>query len=470
MTREISSDLAIIGSGPAGYYAAIQAAKLGKKVVLVEKKKIGGACLHYGTIPSKTLREAILELSGFHNRELFRGEPAREISPKKLVWRLQQVILKEEEIMQRRIQKNGILLVQGRAEFADPHHLQIYDEEGKIEACVTSDFFIIATGSCPNHPLAIPFEEKTILDSNQLLELEEIPESLIILGGGVIGSEYACYFSLLGTQVFLIDQKRQMLPFLDSEIGAHLQSALTDIGLSFYGERVPEKITCLGEKVEVTFTEGESLTASALFCALGRVPHLEGLGLDKLALQCTERGFLSVNALFQTSLPHIYAVGDVIGHPALASTAMEQGRVAARYACGKKNAFSSPFHPIGIYTIPEISSYGHSEDQLKEMNVRYEVGRAYYYEISRSHISCNETGLFKILFHPETLTILGIHIIGKGATEVIHIGQVAMSFNAPLSYFVEHVFNYPTYAEGFRIAALNGLNKLKHSPSKLLYR
>lgn len=461
--EELKAEMVIIGSGPAGQKAAIQAAKLGKKVYVVEKEADpGGSCLYSGTIPSKSLREAILDLTGFYERSFYaREEDVREISINDLNYRLHKVIDEERGIIYRQFKKNDIELLQGTARFENPHKLIIVDRELNIKYQVHSDYFIIATGSKPRNPTNVPFDKKVILDSTTLLSIDRVPETLIVLGGGIIGSEYASFFAALGTEVTVIDKKDHMLPLLDSEIGIHLQTALTDIGLKFKGKKEPEEILKVDNHAFVRFTDKTTLQADALLYALGRVANVDSLQIENAGIAINSRGYVPVNALFQTTTPHIYAVGDVIGGPCLASTSMEQGRLAARHAFGSETHHFPTFYPIGIYTIPEISCCGYTEDELKQMGYHYEVGRAYYYEIARSHIVGSNVGMFKILFHAETLEILGVHVIGQGATEVIHIGQLAISFRARIDYFVDQVFNYPTYAEGYRIAALNGINKIK---------
>lgn len=260
----------------------------------------------------------------------------------------------------------------------------------------------------------------------------------------------------------MVDKRAHLLPLLDAEIGLHLQKALHSIGLQVIGNQEPAQIRRVDEGVEVICKDGTRLQAEMLLYALGREANVDHLEIEKAGVELDRRGYIPVNALFQTVQSHIYAAGDVIGPPALASTSMEQGRLAARHAFGVETHHFPTFYPIGIYTIPEISSCGYTEDQLKAFGFRYEIGRAYYYEIARNQIVGNDPGMFKILFHAETLEILGIHIIGRIATELIHIGQIAMSFHAKIDYFIDQVFNYPTYAEGYRIAALNGFNKVKH--------
>lgn len=461
--ENIEVDFTVIGSGPAGQKAAIQAAKLGKRTLVIERDlEPGGGCLYTGTIPSKTFREAIVDLTRFYDRHFEGKEYVRpEVTFDELNARLFEVTKEQRSLIARQFKKNGIRLIEGSARFENPHTMIVVDSEFKLKYQIKSEIFIIATGSNPRHPKDITFDNHVILDSTTLLQIGKIPETMIVLGGGIIGSEYASFFSALGTEVTVIDRKEHMLPFLDEEIGIHLQTALTNIGLKFLGNKEPEEVKNIDGKAYVKCKDGTELWADTLLYALGRTANVESLHLENIGILPDVKGYIPVNVLFQTVIPHIYAVGDVIGGPCLASTSMEQGRLAAKHACGgQTNRFPSVY-PIGIYTIPEISSCGYTEEELKAMGFHYEVGRAYYYEIARSHIVGSNTGLFKILFHSETLEILGVHVIGRGATEVIHIGQMAMSFHAHIDYFIDHIFNYPTYAEGYRIAALNGINKIK---------
>jgi len=461
--EELSVDICVIGSGPAGQKAAIQAAKLGKTVVVIEKGiEPGGQCLYFGTIPSKSLREAIIDLTRFNERGFFVDDVApSEVTFDMLNNRLAKVIDEERSMVHRQFKKNNIRLVQGLARFENPHTLIVVDNDYRLFMQLKAEKFIIATGSQPRNPNNITFDNEVILDSTRLLGLKTVPKSMIVLGGGIIGSEYASFFAALGTDVTIIDKRDHLLPLLDSEIGIHLQTALTDIGLKFLGNKIPDEIQRVGDRAFVKFTDGLTLEADVLLYALGRTACVGSLHIENAGINLDDKGYIHVNPLFQSSAPNIYAVGDVIGGPCLASTSMEQGRLAARNACGAETRDFPEFYPIGIYTIPEISSCGYTEDQLKALGFRYEVGRAYYYEIARSHIVGSNLGMFKIIFHSETLEILGIHVIGRSATEVIHIGQVAMSFRAKIDYFIDQVFNYPTYAEGYRVAALNGLNKIK---------
>jgi NAD(P) transhydrogenase len=462
--RQLKVDLVVIGSGPAGQKAAIQAAKFGKKVVVVEARSDpGGVCLNTGTIPSKSLREAILDLTDYYERSFYgRKESPREVTISDLNFRLNKVLTEERTMIRRQFKKNGIELIHGWGHFVDSHTVHVTNEARQLKWVLNSDYFLIAVGSRPRNPETVPFDEDVILDSAQLLNLHRVPKSMIVLGGGVIGSEYASFFAALGTKVTVIDKRDHMLPLLDAEIGIHLQTALSDIGLQFRGNCRPEKIERINDRAHVTFKDGSTAEAEILLYALGTEANVGPLQLHNVGVHVNERGYITVNQLFQTSQSHIYAVGDVIGGPCLASTSMEQGRLAARHAFGAKIHHFPTFFPLGIYTIPEISTCGYTEEELNAFGFRYEVGRAYYYEIARSHITGSNTGMFKILFHAETGEILGVHVIGRGATEVIHIGQVAMSFNAHIDYFIDQVFNYPTYAEGYRVAALNGCNKIKH--------
>jgi len=461
--EEVSVDMVVIGSGPAGQKAAIQGAKLGKNVLVLDKlNEPGGNCVYSATIPSKTLREAIIDLTRFNERHFTKEDyQIGDVTIPTLNNRLQKVIDEEKNMVVRQLKKNNIRILFGTARFENPHTLMLIDAEYRITHQIKSEFFVVATGSKPRTPANVPFDNEVILDSTSLLRVSKVPKTLIVLGGGIIGAEYASFFAALGTEVTIIDKKDHILPMLDSEIGIHLQTALTDIGLRFLGKKEPESIIRQGDRACVTFKDGTKLEADALLYALGRVANVSSLELDNTGIKINDRGYVPVNPLFQTIVPNIYAVGDVIGGPCLASTSMEQGRLAALHAFGAQTHYFPSLYPIGIYTIPEISSCGYTEEELVEMGYHYEVGRAYYYEIARSHIVGSSVGMFKILFHAETLEILGVHIIGRAATEVIHIGLMAIGFRAKINYFIDQVFNYPTFAEGYRIAALNGVNKIK---------
>ncbi len=361
----------------------------------------------------------------------------------------------------RQFKKNDIRFVQGNARFESPNLLLIMDREYRICYQIKAKKVLIATGSKPRNPTNIPFDNEVILDSTRLLGINNVPETMLVLGGGIIGSEYASFFAALGSEVTIIDKREHILPLLDHEIGIHLQTALTNIGLKFLGNKEPEEIKRIDNKAYVKFKDGSEITSDVLLYALGRIANVDGLHIENAGLSLGSHGYIPVNALFQTAVPSIYAIGDVIGGPSLASTSMEQGRLASLHACGEETHYFPSFYPVGIYTIPEISCCGYTETQLRDLGYHYEVGRAYYYEIARGHITGSNVGMFKILFHAETLEILGVHIIGRSATELIHIGQIASGFRAKIDYFIDQIFNYPTYAEGYRVAALNGFNKIK---------
>lgn len=462
--QEHYADVVIIGSGPAGQKGAIQASKLGKSVIVIDRDPHpGGASLNSGTIPSKSLREAIIDLTEFYKKSFYAQEQTvRSVSINDLNYRLGIVLDAQRQNLRRQFEKNKINLLQGHATIENPTEVRVTDADGRLLHRIRCEFILIACGSKPRNPQNIPFDQERVLDSTRLLSIDHVPKTLLVLGGGIVGSEYASFFAALGTEVTVVDKRDHLLPLLDREIGLHLQKALSAIGLKVVGNTEPEEIRKIEEGVEVVCKDGKILHAEMLLYALGRVANVDHLGIDKAGITVDKYGYIPVNPLFQTVTPNIYAAGDVIGAPALAATSMEQGRLAMRHACGAQTHYFSSFYPIGIYTIPEISSCGYTEEQLQALGFHYEVGRAYYYEIARNQIVGNDPGMFKILFHAETLEILGIHIIGRGATENIHIGQVAMSFNARIDYFIDQVFNYPTYAEGYRIAALNGFNKVKH--------
>jgi NAD(P) transhydrogenase len=461
--EEIRADYVVIGSGPAGQKAAIAAAKLGKKVVIVEKDSFpGGASLNSGTIPSKSLREAILDLTDFYHKNFYGQQAKRKAaSVNDLNFRLHKVLEDQRKILMRQIEKNGILLLAGTASFEDPKTIAVLSANSEVLYRISFSFCLIATGSRPRNPVYVPFDREKIFDSTTLLSIDHVPKTMLVLGGGVIGAEYASFFAALGTEVTVLDKKECLLPLLDKEIGLCLQTALNSLGLKMIGGKEVKKVAKSCNFVTVECSDGSEFMADMLLYALGRQANVESLQIERIGITLNAHGYIPVNELFQTDCPHVYAAGDVIGGASLASTSMEQGRLAASHAFGAKTHHFPAFYPIGIYTIPEISSCGYTEDQLQNLGFRYEIGRAYYYEIARNQIVGNDPGMFKILFHTDTLEILGVHIIGRTATELIHVGQVAMSFRARIDYFIDQVFNYPTYAEGYRIAALNGWNKVK---------
>jgi NAD(P) transhydrogenase len=454
-------DLLVIGTGPAGQKAAIQAAKLGKKVGIIERKMVlGGVCINTGTIPSKSLREAVLYLSGFRQRNIYGGEYRlkKTITIEDLAFRANHVIKHEIQIVRQQMARNRVDLFFGTGSFLDPHRLRIETTRDPLE--LTADFFVIAVGSEPARPPDIPFDDTSIIDTDTLLTLKHIPDSIVIVGGGVIGTEYASILAALGVPVTLIDKRPRLLEFVDDEIISVLQRQMKDLGVRLYHDEEVLAIKKDRRSIAVTLSHNRPIQASTLMYAIGRVGATQSLNLPSIGLQPDARGRLTVNEHFQTTLPHIYAAGDVIGFPALASTSMQQGRHAASHAFGHPDRMDTALLPYGIYAIPEISMVGRNEEELKQANVPYGVGIARYKEIARGQLMGDETGMLKLLFHRHTRHLLGVHAIGEGATELIHIGQAVIAFHGKIDYFIDTVFNYPTLAECYKVAALDGMNRL----------
>ena len=455
-------DLLVIGTGPAGQKAAIQAAKLNKTVGIIERKEVvGGVCINTGTIPSKSLREAVLYLSGFRQRNLYgAGYRVKDtITIEDLAFRANHVIKNEIAIVQNQMARNRVDMIFGTARFVDPHRLQIQQAGGSIEH--TADFIVIAVGTEPARPAEIPFDGESIIDTDGLLTLKRIPDSIMIVGGGVIGTEYASILAALGVPVTLIDKRPRLLEFVDAEIIAALQRQMKDIGVTLYHE---EEVLAIKKdtdnRIDVCLQQAKPIQATTLMYAIGRVGATTGLNLEAVGLTPDRRGRLAVNAHFQTAAPHIYAVGDVIGFPALASTSMQQGRHASCHAFGYPDRTDTDLLPYGIYAIPEISMVGKNEEELTQAEIPYGVGIARYKEIARGQLIGDETGMLKLLFNRHTHELLGVHAIGEGATELIHIGQAVMAYHGKIDYFIDTVFNYPTLAECYKVAALDGINRL----------
>ncbi len=520
-------DLAVIGTGPAGQKAAIQAAKLGKRVVIMERSNVlGGAAINTGTIPSKALREAVLHLTGASKRGLF-GEGyrvKRNITVADLIYVSQQVIHHELQLVRSHFERNGVELIWGEATFETPNRLQVTraDESEHI----TADKFVIATGTRPARPKNVPFDDSAVFCSDTILRMNTLPKTMIVVGGGVIGTEYACMLATVGVKVTLVEGRRQLVGFLDQEISEAFQYHMRGMGITLRLdekvakiERIPEPARqrvavpaeqlanvveagpsagvdltaqngnghsngngdsngAAGEKsastsrgdnwspsrplVQATLESGKQLRAQTLLYAVGRQGTTRALRLENAGLKTDDRERLKVNANYQTEVPHIYAVGDVIGFPALASTAMEQGRLAVCHAYGIPTHSIPELFPYGIYAVPEISMVGKTEEQLTAAGIPYEAGIAQYKELARGQLLGDDVGMLKLLIHQEHHTILGIHAIGTGATELIHIGQAVMALGGTVDYFINNVFNFPTLAEAYKVAALNGLNKLRH--------
>lgn len=456
-------DLLVIGTGPAGQKAAVQAAKLGKKVGIVERKEVvGGVCINTGTIPSKSLREAVLYLSGFRQRSIYGADYRLKaaITIEDLAFRTNHVIKNEIGIVENQMARNRVDMIYGTASFVDSHRLRVTQVEGgSVE--YEADFIVIAVGSEPAKPAEVPFDHESIIDTDELLTLKHIPESIVIVGGGVIGTEYASMLAALGVPVTLIDKRPRLLEFVDAEIINALQQQMKEIGVTLYHS---EEVVSIRKQqdglVHVQLRRAGPIAASTLMYAIGRVGATQDLNLGVVGITPDARGRLSVNEHFQTAIPHIYAVGDVIGFPALASTSMQQGRHASCHAFGAPDGTDTELLPYGIYSIPEISMVGRNEEDLAKADVPYAVGIARYREIARGQIIGDETGLLKLLFHRQTRQLLGVHAIGEGSTELIHIGQAVMAYRGQINYFIDTVFNYPTLAECYKVAALDGINRL----------
>jgi NAD(P) transhydrogenase len=481
-------DLLVIGSGPAGQKAALSAAKLGRRVALIDRAdRIGGVCIHTGTIPSKAMREAVLHYvarsgsshgsgrDGLHDLE---GDHegghcvAHDVTMHDLLDRCRRVVNTEAAVVHDQMSRNGIVMLYGQAAFLDAHTVRITrptrsgkfatdDATGEEVIDVCGRNILIAVGTEPAHPASVPFTSNRVIDSDELLTLDELPRSLIIVGGGVIGTEYAAMLAAVGVRVTLVESRPGLLEFVDNELAENLQFRLRDRGIRLrLGESVAG-IDLREDCVEATMASGKVLRAQTLLYAIGRQGATAALNLPSAGLASDERGRMKVNEFYQTSVPHIYAAGDVIGFPALAATSMEQGRLASCHMFHQLAEPPSTLYPLGIYTIPEISMVGQTEQALTAAKVPYEVGIARYREIARGQLINDPHGLLKLLFHPDSRRLLGVHAIGTGATELIHIGQAVMAAGMPIDYFVESVFNYPTLAECYKVAALDGMNRVR---------
>ncbi|HTD55965.1 MAG TPA: Si-specific NAD(P)(+) transhydrogenase [Silvibacterium sp.] len=456
-------DLLVIGSGPSGQRAAVSAVKKGKRVALVEMRDVvGGVCINTGTIPSKTMREAVLHLSGYNYRSIYgmNYRVKEKITMSDLAFRVQHVIKTEIDVTEAQLSRNGVDVITGVASFEDPTHIHVVGRQGSNVVEATN--IVIAVGTKPAETKKVPINGRTIINSDQILELQNLPKTLIVVGGGVIGVEYTCMFAALGVRVTLIEKRPKLLEFADQEIVEALSYHLRDSRVTMRLNEEVESVEELADGTVVANLESKKkLSGDALLYAVGRQGNITDLNLAAAGIEADSRGRVPVDKDFRTKVPHIYAVGDVIGFPSLASVSMEQGRIAAERAFGESAVQSNPsFYPYGIYTIPEISFIGKTEEQLTEEDVPYEVGVAYYREIARGQIRGDTTGRLKLIFHRETKQILGVHIIGEGAAELVHIGQAVMVLNGTIEYFIDTVFNYPTLAECYKAAAFNGINRL----------
>ncbi|MEP7052368.1 MAG: Si-specific NAD(P)(+) transhydrogenase [Pseudomonadota bacterium] len=462
-------DLIVVGGGPAGQKAAVQGAKLGRKVLLIERSKnVGGACVRFGTIPSKTLRETALALGKFRRltSEVMDVRMPEHTAIESLMARKEEVIASHEQYMGAQLARNGIALYQGVARFVSPTEMEIGDISG-AKRRVIGRFFVIATGSSPRTPEDVPIDHEHLLDSDSLLSLSYLPESLTVLGSGVIACEYASIFAALGTRVTVIDRSPRPLAFLDPEISEHFTRQLNAFGGQFLGGRKHTRVAWDGlAHVETALDDGQVIKSEKLFCALGRLAQVQGLGADVAGIGLTSRGLIAVDEHCRTATPHIYAVGDVIGPPALASTSMAQGRRAVCHAFGAEVGSALEATPTGIFTIPELASVGLTEAEAKERFGSAQVGRARFNEVARGQISAAEDGLLKLVAHPETGVILGAHAAGETAADLVHIGQMAILGGMTFHTFIDAIFNFPTYAESYRIAALDLFGKAQRSAAE----
>lgn len=453
----------VIGSGPAGRRAAIQAAKFGEKVLVVERgRQVGGVSVHTGTIPSKTLRETALNLSGWRERGFY-GRSYRvkqDLSAEDLRARLDMTLAHEVEVLEHQFARNQVTTLRGSAKFIDTDVIEVAGEEGETFT-FKGKRILLAVGTIPFRPDYVPFDGKTVYDSDEILELTHLPRSMTVIGAGVIGAEYATIFSALDVHVTLVEPRDTMLDFIDQELIEDFKHQLRDRGMVLrFGVGV-ETIKREDSGITVTMEDGRTIRSDMLLFAAGRIGATESLNIDAAGLNADHRGRLKVNPkTFQTEVPHIYAAGDVIGFPSLASTSMEQGRIAICHALGEEGYDPPEFFPYGIYSVPEMSMVGMTEEEVRKRKIPYECGIARFRETSRGHIIGMDSGMLKMIFSLKTRRLLGCHIVGEGSTELVHIGQAVINLKGTLEYFVENTFNYPTLAEAYKIAALDAWNRM----------
>jgi NAD(P) transhydrogenase len=457
-------DMVVIGSGPGGQKAAIASAKLGKSVAMVERgHMLGGVCVNTGTIPSKTLREAVLYLTGMSQRELY-GASYRvkeKITPADLLARTQHVIIKEVDVVRNQLMRNRVDLLEGLGRFTDPHTIEIEDPTRREKLTISGKYIVIATGTTPARPSGVEFDDDRVLDSDGILDLKSLPASMVVVGAGVIGIEYASMFAALGTKVTVVEKRSDMLDFVDPEIIEALKFHLRDLAVTF---RFGEEVTAVDVGASGTITtlaSGKQIPADTVMYSAGRQGQTDRLDLQNAGLEAESRGRIFVDDKFRTKVEHIYAVGDVIGFPALAATSMEQGRLAAYHAFGEACDGITDLQPIGIYSIPEISYVGATEVELTKNSIPYEVGVSRYRELARGAIAGDSYGMLKLLVSTDDLRILGVHIFGTNATELVHIGQAVMGCGGSVEYLVDAIFNYPTFSEAYKVAALDVMNKVR---------
>jgi NAD(P) transhydrogenase len=459
-------DAIVIGSGPGGEGAAIMLAKSGKSVAIVEDHLlVGGGCTHLGTIPSKTLIHVVQQYAEEKRHRLFdRGRHPGRVTCDDLMTAVQNVVDNQVRDREDFYERNGITIIGGHARFIDPKHIEISDEAGNHRSC-SADYFVIATGSHPYHPHDVPFDNPRIVDSDTILRMQELPGTLTVYGAGVVGCEYASAFKNIGVKINLVNTRERLLEYLDDEISSALSYHMRDEqGVMIRQNEEYEWVEVNDDGVVLHLKTGKVIKSDMLLWANGRSGNSEGLGLEVLGIEPDHRGNIAVNDAYQTELPHIYAVGDIVGFPNLASAAYDQGRFAGTHIVeGVCDEHLVRDIPTGIYTLPEISSLGATERELTEKKIPYEVGRSFFRNLARGQITSHKAGMLKLLFHRDTLEILGIHCFGHNATEILHIGQAIMAQPVPqnsIKYFINTTFNYPTMAEAYRVAALNGFNRL----------
>ena len=455
-------DLVIIGCGPAGEKAGAQAAYFGKRVAVIERAAdVGGSCINTGTVPSKTLRESALYFSGLKQRGLYGIDYSlkENLTVQDFMHHERAVVEMERSRILKNLELHKIELVRGQAAFEDPHTIAVVGAAGTRR--LRGEVILIATGSKPHRPAEIAFDDVHTFDSDTFLQLERIPKSLAVIGGGVIGCEYASIFIALGVQVTLVDGRDRVLPFLDAEISDRLRDRFASLGMQLWFNERPVKVENTATGARLTMKSGKVLEAEAALFAAGRRAAVDGLALEKAGLALSDKGYLAVDANYCTAVPHIYAAGDVIGFPALASTSMEQGRVAVCHAFGLKyKQRVASLLPMGIYTIPEISAAGETEQSCTEKRIDYCVGRARYENNARGHIIGDTAGMLKLIFARADRKLLGVGMIGESATELIHVGMMVLDNGLTIDEFIEQVFNYPTLCEMYKYAAYDGLGNL----------
>lgn len=460
-------DLVVIGSGPAGHSAAVQAARLRKRVAIIEcGDMVGGVCVNTGTIPSKTLREALIYLSGYREHLIYgiSYTVKQKITMKDLLTRVDPVVRHEIDVMRHQLLRNGVDLKMALGSFIDPHTVQLTSDDGHSKSTITAQTILIATGSQATRDGHIPFDGRCVFASDDILALDELPRTLAVVGAGVIGCEYASMFAALGVKVTLVDKRNRLLPFVDGEIvealSYHLRENRVTVrlgeevsGIKLYDDGRPQP-------VEIILASGKHIITDKALYSIGRSGAVKLLNLEAAGIKADERGRIKVNEFCQTEVPNIYAAGDVIGFPALAATSMEQGRVAVAHAFDTDFKDGIGYFPYGIYTVPEVSFIGRTEEELTAEGIPYEIGKARYREIARGQIIGDETGMLKLIFHSDTRELLGVHIIGEGACELVHVGAAVMTLGGKLDYFLKAVFNFPTLAQCYKVAALDGISRV----------